>query len=200
MVKLLYVVSFLSLLGAALLFGFCGVQWLHGVPPGEHDPRIPLSERLGLGQHLNGNRGASTPLLEQAEAFALYLNPPKPPPPVRREASPPAASAPPVPRPSNPTPPFRVLAISYYRSSPEKSLALVWNGNKGGDWIRKGDRLGHFVVERIEKEAIIYRDGDQLRQMAVAVKQSVPLARPKSKESASLPEIAANRMLVSASP
>ena len=77
---------------------------------------------------------------------------------------------------------------------------MVWDANKGGYWIKKGDRLGHFVVERIEKEAIFYRDGDQLRQMAVAVKQPVQLARLKSKESASMQEVAAHETLVSASP
>lgn len=199
MVKMLYVVSILCVLCASLLFGHCGVQWMQGVPPDERDPWIPATERLRLRQSLNGqDKAASSPLLEQAEAFALHLNPPKPAP--RQETSLPAVSPPPAPRPPSPTPQFRILAISYYRSSPDKSLAMVWDANKGGYWIKKGDRLGHFVIERIEKEAIIYRDGDQLRQMAVAVKQPVPLARPKSKESASLQKVAANGTLVSASP
>lgn len=204
MTRMLYVVSILCLIGAGLLFGLCGVQWTQGVPLDEHNPWVPATERLRLRQSLNGNNSvASSPLLEQAEALAQYLNPPKPPP--RRETSlptvsPTPVSAPPVPRPPSPTPQFRVLAISYYRSSPDKSLAMVWDANKGGYWIKKGDRLGHFVIERIEKEAIIYRDGDQLRQMAVAVKQSAPLARLKSKESASIQELAAHQTLVSASP
>ncbi len=205
MIKMLYLVSILCLTCASLLFGLCGMQWMQGVPPDERDPWISATERLRLRQSLNGNdKAASTPLLQQAEALALYLNPPKPPPP-RREASLPTASPPsispvPVPRPPSPTPQFRILAISYYRSSPEKSLAMVWDANKGGYWIKQGDRLGHFVVERIEKEAILYRDGDQLRQMAVAVKQPAQLARLKSKESASMQEVAPNGTLASASP
>ncbi len=204
MVKMLYVVSILCLIGASVLFGLCGMRWMQGLPLDERDPWISAIERLRLRQSLNDNgKAAASPLLEQAEALALYLNPPKPAP--RREASLPAVSAPlagpvPVPRPASPTPQFRILAISYYRSNPQKSLAMVWDANKGGYWIRQGDRLGHFVVERIEKEAILYRDGDQLRQMAVAVKQSVPLARLKSKESASMQEVAPNGTLASASP
>jgi len=199
---MLYVVSILCLSCASLLFGFCGVQWMQDVPRDERDSWISATERLRQSRNSH-NSAASSPLLEQAEAFALYLNPPKPPP--RREASLPAVSAvsvspPPAPRPPSPTPQFRILAISYYRSSPDKSLAMVWDANKGGYWIKKGDRLGHFVVERIEKEAIIYRDGDQLRQMAVAVKQPVPLARLKAKESASMQEVAPNGTLASASP
>lgn len=205
MVKMLYVVSIFCLIGASLLFGLCGVQWMQGAPPDERDPWIPVAERLRVRQDLNGNdKAASSPLLEEAETLARYLDPPKPPAP-RKEASlptvsPASVSAPPVPRPPSPTPQFRILAISYYRSNPEKSLAMVWDAIKGGYWIKKGDRLGHFVVERIEKEAIIYRDGDQLRQMAVAVKQPAQLARLKSKESASMQQMAVNQTLVSASP
>ena len=202
MVKVLYVISILCLVSAGLLFGSCGVQWMQGVPLDKRDPWLPATERLR--QSLNHHdKAAASPLLEQAEALALYLNPPKPLP--RKEASLPAVSAPlvspvPAPRPPSPTPQFRILAISYYRSNPQKSLAMVWDAKKGGYWIKPGDRLGHFVVERIEREAVIYRDGDQLRQMAVAVKPSVPLARLKSKEAASVQEMAAHQRLVRASP
>ncbi len=202
MVKMLYVLSILCLIGASLLFGLCARQWIQGVPADERDPWVPVAERLRVHQGLSG-KAASSPLLEEAEALARYLDPPKPPP--RQETSLPAVSpvpvsAAPVPRPPSPTPQFRILAISYYRSNPDKSLAMIWDATKGGYWIKKGDRLGHFVVERIEKEAILYRDGDQLRQMAVAVKQPAQLARLKSKESASVQELAARQTLVSASP
>ena len=204
MVKMLYVVSLFCLMGASLLFGRCGLQWIQGVPPDEGEPWLPVTERLRARQSLQGrDQAAASPLLEEAEALARYLNPPKPPP--RQETSLPTvgathASPVPVPRPPSPAPQFRILAISYYRSNPEKSLAMIWDATKGGYWIKKGDRLGHFVVERIEKEAILYRDGDQLRQMAVAVKQSVPLAKLKSQESASMPEVAPKGTLASASP
>ncbi len=205
MIRMLYVVSILCLLGAGLLFGFCGLQWTQGVPPDEHDSWVPATERLRQRQSLNGNTSAAAnPLLEQAEALALHLNPPKPPPSSPQTSlpavSPTPAGAPPVPRPPSPTPQFRILAISYYRSNPDKSLAMVWDASKGGYWIKKGDRLGHFIIEKIEKETILYRDGDQLRQMAVAVKQPAQLARLKSKESASMQQMAVNQTLVSASP
>ncbi len=203
MVKMLYFVSVLCLVGAGLLFGHCGVRWTRGVAGDERDSWVPATERLRLRQSLNnGDKATVNPLLEQAETLALYLNPPKPP---RKETPLPTVSAAPVtgvpiPRPTNPTPQFRILAISYYRSNPQKSLAMVWDATKGGYWIKPGDHLGHFVVERIEKEAILYRDGDQLRQMAVAIKQSVPLDRLKPKEAVSVQEMPAHQTLVSASP
>lgn len=202
MARVFYVVSILCLIGASLLFGLCGVQWRQGVPLDERDSSIPLGERLRARQGFTDNNNAdSNPLLAEAEALALYLSPPKPPAsPAPTGSSQSAVSPPPAPRPPNPTPQFRILAISYYRSNPDRSLAMVWDANKGGYWIKKGDRLGHFVIERIEKEAIFYRDGEQLRQMAVALKQTPPLARLKSKESASVQELAAHQRLVSASP
>lgn len=200
MVKTLYVIGIVALICAGLLFGLSGVQLLQGVPPDEQDLGICMSERLLSLQSLSkSNRQSLSPLLEQATAYALYLTPPKPPSPPGAATPQPIVSAPPVPRPPTAAPQFRLLAISYYRSSPDRSLAMVWDGSKGGYWIKKGDRLGHFVVERIEKEAIFYRDGDQLRQMAVAIKEPVQLGRLKSKESASNRQVAANETLVIAS-
>ena len=198
MIKMLYGVSIVALIWAGLLFGLCGLQWLRDVPLDERDPGIPISERLRTRQNLNGDdNAASTPLVEQAQAFALYLNPPKPP--SQTETPAPAIAVPSVPRPPSPAPQFKLLAISHYRSNPEMSLAMIWDASKGGTWMRKGDRLGHFVVERIEKDAIFYRDGDQLRQMAMTIKEPVQLARLKSKRAASNQNVAANEILVSAS-
>jgi hypothetical protein len=174
MVKTLYVMSILCLLCAGLLFWRGGVQLLGGVPQDRPALGTVLGEQGRVLQTPGKNGGQATnPLLEQAAAFARYLNPPKPP--LRPEAPAPLASAMPVPRPSNPAPLFRLLAISYYRASPELSLALIWDPSKGGYWIREGEQVGHFVVEKIEREAICYRDGAQLRQMAVTA--PVPLTQ-----------------------
>jgi hypothetical protein len=69
------------------------------------------------------------------------------------------------------------MAISYYRASPGRSLALISDPSKGGSWIGEGGCGGHFVVEKIEREAIFYRDGDQVRQMAITIDKPVSLTR-----------------------
>ena len=58
-------------------------------------------------------------------------------------------------------------------------MALVAEPGKGGYWVRKGERMGHLVVENIKDGAIVYRDGGQLRELAVAIKEAAPLAQPK---------------------
>ncbi len=34
-------------------------------------------------------------------------------------------------------------------------------------WVKEGIQLGHFVIHEIRKGMIVYRDGEQLREMAV---------------------------------
>jgi hypothetical protein len=36
-------------------------------------------------------------------------------------------------------------------------------------WVKEGSRVGHFIIHEIRQGAIIYRDGNQLREMTVDV-------------------------------
>jgi len=197
-IRMIHTFSILALICAGLLFGRCGVQWLQSPSLDGSYLRTPISEHLRTqGSLTGGNNATPTPLVQQAEAFAQYLNPPKPP--AQMGTAAPVVAATPAPRPPGPTPQFKLLAISHYRSHPEMSLAMVWDPSNGGTWVRQGDHLGHFVVERIEKDAIFYRDGDQLHQMAMTIKEPAQLARLKSKGATSSQNITANETLVSAS-
>ena len=115
------------------------------------------------------------PLVAQAEAFSRHLNPPKtaekPPSPTRT-----ASSAPPV-RPAAPAPRFKLRATSYYPNRPGKSMALIaeLGSSEGGErWVKEGTQVGHFVIQEIRRGAIVYRDGDNLREMAVERGASLP--------------------------
>ncbi len=45
----------------------------------------------------------------------------------------------------------------------------------GGErWVKEGTQIGHFVIHEIRKGMIVYRDGEQLREMAVEHGASVP--------------------------
>lgn len=183
MTKGLYILSFLSLVAAGLLFALCGMQWAHNVPAAGKEPEVSLLERFQARESsmTGGRANAEPPLIEQARIFARYLNPPKPPPP--KETPRPKVQAPPVRTPPRATPKFRLLSISYYRPEPERSVALVSEPGKGGYWIKKGERLGHLVIERVEEGALVYRDGDQIHEMMIAVQRTIPIARQKSGKS-----------------
>lgn len=129
----------------------------------------------------------ASPLLKQATAFASYLNPPTPP--VPQELPPPRSGMQPAPRPPAVTPKFVLLSTSCYRFSPERSLALIAEPGKGGCWVKKGERVGYLIVEDIKDGAIVCRDGNQLREIAVTMKETPALARPKSNTSVAMQSI-----------
>lgn len=200
MIKLLYAVSLLVLIHAGALFVLCGTRWLQGFAPRQNKPEMSIAERYKTlaDRSERSSRDVISPLVEQATAYALYLRPPKPPAPV--VASRPTVNTQPVYRRPNTTPKFRLLATTYYRSSPEKSLALISEPGKGGHWTKKGEHVGPFVVERVEKGAVFYRDGNELREMKVAMNATAQLRQIKSHISASTQTTKPNLRLLNAPP
>jgi len=197
MIKMIYLLGILMLIGAAVLFWVCAVAWTEGT--GRDGSDVPDVQTLRATAHPEESsaRIVVSPLVEQATAFALYLRPPAPPAP--KEAPQPKAAVQPAPRPPAVTPQFRLLATSYCPSSPEKSLALIAEPGRGDRWTRPGEHLGHFVVENVENGRIVYRDGNQRREMAVTMKEPVELARLASALSASTKNIKHDVGLLTAS-
>ncbi len=97
----------------------------------------------------------SSPLVREAEHFALYLNPP-----AKRERAAPAHG------PTMPLRPagavstkFELSGTSVYPSHPELSLALIDEPGKGLYWVRQGGKVGHLIIEQIEDGLVVVRDG-----------------------------------------
>jgi len=117
-----------------------------------------------------------SPLVRQAKVYAAHLNPPQS---HKNEAAVPAQSAVPTPKVRTAatsqkfvfhTPKFTLHGTCYYPSRPEESIALLWQPGGGGgrfSWVRRGARLGHFVVEEIKRNTIIYGGGEQKHVMKV---------------------------------
>jgi hypothetical protein len=104
----------------------------------------------------------------QAEAFALYLNPPEPPkrtpPPARARAA--RVEVAPVAALSI-APQYRVVGISYHRTKPEESKALVSEAGGGLRWVAQGAKLGPMVVQQINRGSILCQDAAGMHEMAV---------------------------------
>jgi hypothetical protein len=94
----------------------------------------------------------ASPLVKQAQAFALYLNPPPPPEPV-------APSKPQPPQPKVTTPTFKLIGTSFYPLHPDLSLALIDEAGKGIYWVRQSGHVGHLVIEQIKDGVIVVSDG-----------------------------------------
>jgi hypothetical protein len=163
------------------------MKWWRDVPQNESGPVVPLLERMNLSGTLGkkNRQDVDSPLVQEAMKFAHLLSPPKPPQPAK--APQPVINKRPVVRPPKATARFRLLATSCNRSHPDKSFALVSEPGKGAYWIKKHERLGHFVIEKIKKGALVYRDGTQLRELTITAKQVIQLAKLRSEEPMSSP-------------
>jgi hypothetical protein len=182
MVRMLNSLAVLALLAAGGVSTLCILQW--GDDTGPADGHVLDGPSvIELFKQQNAARGPApqnraTPLMVQAEAFASYLNPPKP----AKVTKAALTSKPPVLlpvdsrttpriRPAAPSAHFKLHGTSYYPNQPERSMALIAQRSGTRDtarWVREGSQVGHFVIHEIRASAIVYRDGEQLRELAVA--------------------------------
>lgn len=183
MVKVLHTFSVLALISTGVVCVLCGARLSQGAPEIEGDLSLPILEKFRQAGGLSDKSNQETlhPLVKQAGAFALYLDPPRPP--KSKEAPAPKRSLKQTTlaiRTAELKPKFTLVATSYYRSKPEESMALVSEPGKEPRWVKQGARLSHFVVEEVERGMIVYRDGDRLVEMAVNTK--VPVRTKQAKQ------------------
>ena len=179
MVRALHTFSVLALISAGVVFMLCLAQWLRGGPEIEQNASLSIVEKFSQAGSYSERSSHKTlsPHVKQAEAFALYLNPPQPPKPEQAPVSGgtlmqtlSAAGA------VESKPQFRLFATSYYRSKPQESMALVSESGGRPRWIKQGTLLGRFVVTKVMRGKIVYKDDDRLGEMMVDTKIPVPTA------------------------
>jgi hypothetical protein len=117
-----------------------------------------------------------SPLVKQAEAFALYLNPPKPEP-SRQPVSHQAGDAP---RPQSVSPKFKLIGTSFYALHPDLSLALIDEPGEGFRWVRQSSEVGHLVIEQIKDGSIVIRDGQKTNELVPERPEKISLVKETS--------------------
>jgi hypothetical protein len=184
MLKTLRITSVIAAVLAAGLFAFPVV---FGFRSDENIEQFLASQsvvdefRQNKGSRAQRGEGQISPLVEQANAFALYLNPPAPvvvkeaPRPPRPPKDPEKAPPPPPPRPPRTTPKFKVVLTSFYEARPEMSLALIDEVGEGRHWVREGTQVGHVTVERIKDGVVTARGGQEIFELAVPIKEEISL-------------------------
>jgi hypothetical protein len=102
----------------------------------------------------------SSPLVSQAEKFALYLNPPEPEKPTR-----PTQII--LPRPERSSAKFKLIGTSVHESNPELSMALIDEPGKGLNWVRQGSPVEHLIIEQVKDGLVVVRDGEDTFELEV---------------------------------
>lgn len=115
-----------------------------------------------------------SPLVVQAQAFAAYLKGPV----VQEEKEVVVAERKPLGNITQapkirivPTAKFKLEGTSYYPNQPDRSIALIQTPGSNDDnprWVKEGERLGHFVIHKIRRGVVVYRDeNEQLHEISI---------------------------------
>ncbi|MEN6428057.1 MAG: hypothetical protein ABFE13_22110 [Phycisphaerales bacterium] len=180
MIKAAYTIGMAAITVAGLILTLCIRNGQQADSPAEQTLTAVERFRQSNNSDVPVDLRRESPLVQQAQAFALYLNPAPAIPSLQRDrplqttdvpsGGPLAAGGP---RPSSTSLKFELHGISYYRANPNQSMALICE--PGGDrrWVRQGDSLGHVVVERIDADCLVCRDGAQMETMALASDETI---------------------------
>jgi hypothetical protein len=104
-----------------------------------------------------------SPLVEQAEAFALFLNPAKPA--VRKTAKGTRPSG--IANKVAVTPKFKVFATSYCPENPELSQALIDEPGRGRYWVRQSSMVGHLLVEQVKDGIVVVKGSKETFELPI---------------------------------
>jgi len=167
MIKTLRITSIVAAILAGILFVFPVVFGVRSDPQIEQflsSAGVIEKFREAAGNKAKESENQVSPLVKQAEAFALYLNPP--PPKVVQTA--PVTTAPkPM---ASVTPKFTLLGTSRHQSNPELSLAFIDEPGKGLHWVRQSSEVGHLIIEQIKDGVVLVRDRDKTFEIAAEQK------------------------------
>jgi len=165
MVKTLRITTIITALLAAAFLVFPALFGARGGKAVEEFLKSPGAiEKFQLARgDKAGGEGQISPLVKQAQAFALYLNPPPP----KQPAAPKPSKSQQAPRPKVTTPKFKLLGTSFYPLHPDLSLALIDEPGKGIRWVRQSERVGYLVIEQIKDGLVVIKDGGRTSEVAV---------------------------------
>ncbi len=158
MIGTLRITSILAVALAAILVVFSvvfGVRSDKDIEKLLSDPNVIEKFDNSAGKKAMGGSNQVSPLVQQAGAFALYLNPPKP-----KTPRPATGRITSTPRGPSATPKFTVLGTSYNRDRPESSIALIDEPGKGLHWVRQSSMVGHLLIEEIKDGVVVVKDNN----------------------------------------
>jgi len=188
MIKTLRITSVVAAILAGVFFVFPVV---YGVRSDERvDEFLKLPSVREKFEDVAGNKektGESrvSPLVEQAEAFALYLNPVKTT--VQKTST--GTKTTNISGKVSVTPKFKVFGTSYCAGNPELSQVLIDEPGRGRHWVRQSSKVGHLLIEQVKDGLIVVKSSDQTFELLVEEnpeKSSLNRTSPVSTKTSSL--------------
>ena len=187
MIKYLKLASYLSvaLAVSAVVFAGIGLTRVNETVSDRADflDKPNVIEQLREIEIPKGNEDKTPPLVTQAIAFALRIDPPKPIPTLiptptgnpRSKITPTETSVvKEVAELIDRNAPFKLLATCVHENHPEKSLAMVDFTSKGSKWVRQGDTVGYKIIHQInDGNIVLYQGGKKSGILEVPKKNAV---------------------------
>ena len=108
------------------------------------------------------------PLVQQAEAFALYLDPPPASTPERpRTTREPRETAATIRKTPETKPKFKLIGTSVYASRPDQSLALIDEPGSGLAWVSEKSKVGHLTIEHIKDGVLVVKGSEKSYEVTI---------------------------------
>ena len=173
MIRTLRITSILAVALAAVLVVFSVVFGVRGDKDIEKllgEPNVIEKFSKSAGNKNARSANQVSPLVQQAGAFALYLNPPQP-----KAPRPVTGRAASVKRAPSATPKFKVIATSYCKDRPESSIAMIDEPGKGRNWVRQSSTVGHLFIVEIKDGVVVVKDSSGTFELAAEQKPQISL-------------------------
>ena len=165
MLRTLRITSIIAVILATGVFGLSVVLGIRSKQEANeflNSPGIIEEFKKAKSEKSKNSQSQTSPLVEQAKAFALYLTPPPKPEPKKQDIAPPKRREP---KPKKVSAKFKLIGTSFYASHPQLSLALIDQPGKGISWVRQSNKIGHLVVEQVKNGSVIIRDGQRTEEI-----------------------------------
>ncbi|MHC4637839.1 MAG: hypothetical protein ACYTBP_10685 [Planctomycetota bacterium] len=124
---------------------------------------------------------ATSPLVQEAKRFGLYLDPP--PKVVKQPRKSPSRTArkekAAVKTPPRVSPKFKLVMTSYSSSRPELSRAMIDQPGKGVYWVKEQSKVGHLEIAKIKDGVVVVKDSSKTYEVEVPPKEQKSLLRSR---------------------
>jgi hypothetical protein len=175
MIKTLRITSVIAAILAGVFFVFpvvYGVRSDERVDEFLKQPSVKEKFENAADNKAKAVQSRTSPLVEQAEAFAAYLNPAKP---TTQRPSVTAKTT--IDSKLAVTPKFRVFATSVCPKNPELSLALIDEPGRGRYWVRQSGKVGHLLVEQVKDGAVVIKGSEETFELKIPDKAEMTSLR-----------------------